>query len=87
MVLWTVPTAQPTRAAIRTMRGQFLGLGFPFGVKWFGHDDLLPEYSPNVTQSYTELNTVPTNFRNSYPLRGSLPKSCCNPHPAAVSSG
>jgi hypothetical protein len=23
--------------------GQFLGLGFSFGVKWFGHHDLLPE--------------------------------------------
>jgi hypothetical protein len=47
--------------------GQFLGLRFQFGGQWLRHDDLLPEEIPNDAQSYTELNTVPTNFRDAYP--------------------
>lgn len=49
-------------------RSQFLGLGFPFGVERFGHDDLRPKEIPAVAQSYTELNIVPTNFPDAYPI-------------------
>jgi hypothetical protein len=54
--------------------GQFLGFGFLFRGQRLGHDDLLPEYIPTVAQSYTELNTFPTNFRDAYPrgLAGGL---------------
>jgi hypothetical protein len=48
--------------------GQFLGLRFQFGGQWLRHDDLLPEEIPNDAQSYTEVNTVPTNFRDAYPM-------------------
>jgi hypothetical protein len=54
--------------------GEFLGLGFEFGAEWFRHRDLLPKEIPAVAQSYTELNTVPTNFRDAYPEITSRPE-------------
>jgi hypothetical protein len=48
-------------------RGQLLRSGFEFGIERFGHGDLRPEQIPTDAQSYTELNTVPTNFHDTYP--------------------
>jgi len=50
--------------------GQFLSFRFEFGRQWLGHRDLLPEEIPTVAQSYTEVNAIPTNFRDAYPRVG-----------------
>jgi hypothetical protein len=47
--------------------GQFLGLRFQFGGQRCGHGGLLPAEIPPVTQSHTEVNAIPTNFRDAYP--------------------
>jgi len=67
-------------------RGQFLGLGFPFGVERFGHDDLLPQEIPCVDQSDTELNSFPTNFTDACATFAGLEKTVCGLARAAVSS-
>jgi hypothetical protein len=58
------------RGSGRDAGGQFLSLRFEFGGQRLGHRDLLPEQIPAVAQIYTEVNTVPTNFRDAYPDRG-----------------
>lgn len=47
--------------------GQFLGLRFQFRGQRLGHDDLLSGGIPTHAQSYTEVNAIPTNFRDAYP--------------------
>ena len=47
--------------------GQFLGFGFEFRAERLGHDDLLSGGIPTHAQSYTEVNAIPTNFRDAYP--------------------
>jgi hypothetical protein len=47
---------------------EFLGLRFKFGGQRLRHDGLLPGEMPTYAQSYTEVNAIPTNFCDAYPI-------------------